>query len=133
MKRRRWIIVGAVLILLVAALVVPRFLQPDRGHLDVDGNPYFWVGVNYPWKSYQDFGTGAWGHSGVSSPGSYPEVDADFAAMSDAGVRIVKWRLFSDGRYSPDFGEDGRVTGLDEQFFADLDAALEIARRHGMR
>lgn len=133
MKRKRWIIGGVILLLLVATLVVPRFLQPDRGHLAVDGNPYFWVGVNYPWKSYQDFGTGAWGHSGVSSVGSYPEVDADFAAMSNAGVRIVKWRLFSDGRYSPDFGVNGRVTGLDDQFFPDLDAAMEIARRHGVR
>src|SRR3972149_6831409 len=124
MKRRRWIIGGIVLVVLVAVLVVPRFFQRDHGHLSVDGNPYFWVGVNYPWKSYQDFGTGAWGHSGVSSPGSYPEVDADFAAMSDAGVRIVKWRLFSDGRYRPGFDEDGRAIGFDTQFFADLDAAL---------
>jgi hypothetical protein len=90
----------------------------------------FWAGVNYPWKTGQDFGTGGWGHSGVSEPTTYQEVDIDFANMRAQGIKIVKWRVFSDGRYSPEFDSDGNVTGLDEYFFADVDAALEIAARH---
>ena len=103
--------------------------QPtDR--LVVNGRPSFWAGVNYPWKTGQDFGTGAWGHSGVSDPTTYQEIDVDFANMAAQGVRVVKWRVFSDGRYSPTFADDGTVTGLEDIFFADLDAALEIAQRH---
>ena len=92
--------------------------------------PVFWAGVNYPWKTAgQDFGTGGWGHAGVSDPTTYQEVDVDFANMAAQGVRVVKWRVFSDARYSPEFDAEGTVTGLDEFFFPDLDAALEIATR----
>jgi hypothetical protein len=100
--------------------------------LAVNGRPFFWAGVNYPWKTGQDFGTGGWGHTGVSEPTTYQEVDADFANMAAQGVRVVKWRVFSDGRYSPTFAEDGTVTGLGDTFFKDLDAALEIATRHDL-
>jgi hypothetical protein len=100
--------------------------------LAVNGRPCLWAGVNYPWKTGQDFGTGGWGHTGVSEPTTYQEVDVDFANMAAQGVRVVKWRVFSDGRYSPTFAEDGIVTGLDEYFFKDLDAALEIAARHDL-
>lgn len=92
--------------------------------------PFFWAGLNYPWKTGQDFGTGGWGHSGVSEPATLQEIDTDFANMAAQGVRILKWRVFSDGRYSPEFGDAGKVTGLDESFFPDIDAALEIAARH---
>jgi hypothetical protein len=106
---------------------------PFQGPLDrlaVHDTPYFWAGVNYPWKTGQDFGTGGWGHSGVSDPTTYQEIDVDFANMAAQGVRVIKWRVFSDGRYSPEFDKDGTVTGLDEFFYPDLDAALEIAYRH---
>src|SRR5689334_24285045 len=117
------------------ALVGPRAARPalaplalDR--LPVNGHEMFWAGLNYPWKTGQDFGTGGWGHSGVSDATTYREVDADFANMSAQGVRIVKWRVFSDGRYGLQFTPDGTVTGLDDVFFTDIDSALAIARRH---
>ncbi|HEX6739467.1 MAG TPA: hypothetical protein VF310_14410 [Vicinamibacteria bacterium] len=103
-----------------------------RDRLAVGGRPYFWTGANYPWKTGQDFGTGGWGHSGVSDPTTYQEIDADFANMAARGVRIVKWRVFGDGRYSPEFDADGYVTGLDDAFFPDVDAALELAARHDL-
>jgi hypothetical protein len=109
---------------------LPWVPKSPTNRLVLDGRASFWAGVNYPWKTGQDFGTGGWGHSGVSDPTTYQEVDADFANMAAQGVRVVKWRVFSDGRYSPEFAGDGTVTGLDEFFFKDLDAALEIAQRH---
>ena len=109
---------------------LPWTTKPPTNRMVARGRPSFWAGVNYPWKTGQDFGTGTWGHSGVSDPTTFQEVDVDFANMAALGVRIVKWRVFSDGRYSPEFAEDGTVTGLDEFFFKDLDAALEIAQRH---
>jgi hypothetical protein len=98
--------------------------------LSVAGRPEFWAGLNYPWKTGQDFGTGGWGHSGVSDATTYQEIDADFANMAAQGVRVVKWRVFSDGRYGLEFGSDGSVTGLDDLVLPDIDAALEIAQRH---
>lgn len=136
--RRRGLLAVALAVPLVAAGVAtwlgrPVPLEPYRGPMDrlvVHDRPSFWAGVNYPWKTGQDFGTGGWGHSGVSDATTYQEVDVDFANMAAQGVRVVKWRVFNDGRYSPEFDADGRVTGLDERFFPDLDAALEIATRH---
>jgi hypothetical protein len=90
----------------------------------------FWAGLNYPWKTGQDFGTGGWGHSGVTDATTYQEIDADFANMAAQGVRVVKWRVFSDGRYGLQFGSDGSVSGIDELVLPDIDAALDIARRH---
>jgi hypothetical protein len=113
---------------LVASVLAPA--RTDR--LPAAGAPAFWAGVNYPWKTGQDFGTGAWGHSGVSDPTTYREIDADFANMAAEGVRVVKWRIFSDGRYGVQFDTDGKVTGVDDFFLKDVDAALEIAQRHDM-
>jgi hypothetical protein len=105
---------------------------PPRDRLLTNGQAAFWAGLNYPWKTGQDFGTGGWGHSGVSDATTYREIDADFANMSAQGVRVVKWRIFNDGRYGLQFADDGSVLGLDEFFFPDIDAALEIAKRHDM-
>jgi len=52
--------------------------------------------------------------------------------MAAEGVRVVKWRVFSDGRYGLVLDSNGTVTGLDDLFFPDIDAALEIAKRHDM-
>src|SRR5215471_5210270 len=93
----------------------PTPVRADR--LAAVGHPAFWAGLNYPWKTGQDFGTGAWGHSGVSDPTTYQEVEADFANMAAQGVRIVKWRVFGDGRYGLQVDDSAVVTGLDDYFF----------------
>ncbi len=133
-RLRRWLLMAttALVILTLLNLMVPQFwvTAPPTNRLNVGGQPVFWAGVNYPWKTGQDFGTGAWGHMGVSDPITYQEIDADFANMASNGVRIVKWRVFSDGRYGFTFNSEGYVTGLDEKFLEDLDAAVEIAARH---
>jgi hypothetical protein len=111
--------------------VIPQIAAPaPTNRLIAAGRPAFWAGLNYPWKTGQDFGTGGWGHSGVSDSTTYREIDADFANMAAQGVRVVKWRVFSDGRYGLQLDANGLVTGLDDMFFPDIDAALEIAKRH---
>ena len=58
----------------------------STGRVDIEGDPWFLFGANYPWHSYgNDFGENAWGHNGVSS--ARTEVEADFEAMSAMGVR----------------------------------------------
>lgn len=121
------------IVVLFLAVFLLRPLAPGyTDRLAIHGQPHFVVGVNYPWKSNQDFGTGAWGYAGVAQPTTYQEIDADFANMAAQGVKVVKWRLFNDGRYSPEFDQRGYVTGLDEKFFPDLDAALDLATKHDL-
>jgi hypothetical protein len=114
----------------VTRTIRPTPFDGPINRLVVGGQPAFWAGLNYPWKTGQDFGTGGWGHSGVSDPTTYQEVDVDFTNMAARGVRVLKWRIFSDGRYGLQLADDGSVRGLDAYFLADLDAALEIAARH---
>jgi len=116
----------------ITGVILPIAPPAPTNRLISAGQPAFWAGLNYPWKTGQDFGTGGWGHSGVSDSTTYREIDADFANMAAQGVRVVKWRVFSDGRYGLQLGDNGTVTGLDEFFLPDLDAALEIAQRHDL-
>jgi len=97
----------------------------------IDPAEWFLLGVNYPWFHYgHDFGDSGWGYDGVAT--TRETVDAEFAEIAGAGVRIVRWFTFADGRAAPEFDGDGVPTGLDEQVFADLDAALELAEAHGL-
>jgi hypothetical protein len=79
-----------------------------------------------------DFGANVWGsHLGVST--RRPAVERDFARMAALGFRVARWFVFCDGRSGIVFDEWGMPSGLDSHVFADLDAALEIARQAGIR
>lgn len=127
------ILIGVTLVAAAGVGVYQARQEPPPStatRLDVGGRSLFWAGLNYPWHNYQDFGSGPWGHSGVSNATSYAEIDTDFANMAAQGVKIAKWRVFNDGRYSPKFDERGYVTGFDDRFYDDVDKALEIARKY---
>jgi hypothetical protein len=100
--------------------------------------PGFVHGCNYPWSTdgtttYYglDFGDNIWGsHLGVSTRRA--AVAADFAAMARLGFRVARWFVFCDGRAGIVYDDVGVPIGLDAHFFADLDAALEIALGAGI-
>jgi hypothetical protein len=122
----------AVLLLtaLPAAALPTRPVSPPRWG-NGDG---FLLGINYPWLHYgHDFGTSAWGHDGVSAPASRRTVESDFAYFRDRGIHLVRWFLLTDGRAAPEFDAAGRVVGFDDYFYADVDAALDVARDYGIR
>ena len=97
------------------------------------------TGINYPWTVVDgrpnygcDFGRNIWNsHTGVST--HVDEVRADFEAMAATGIEVVRWFVFTDGRSGVRWGDDGRLAGLDEHFFLDLDVALSCARDSGVR
>jgi hypothetical protein len=113
--------------LLVACSPEPEAASPAEAAFD-DG---FLLGVNYPWRNYGgDFGENAWGRYGVAS--DLEPFDDDFRVLADAGVEVVRWFVFTDGRASPEFDADGVPTGLDEAAWEDLDAAVDLAEAHGL-
>ena len=95
-------------------------------------------GVNYPWSTDGqtifyglDFGNNVWGsHLGVST--RRDSVARDFDAMAARGFRVARWFVFCDGRAGIVYDDRSLPAGLDEQFFTDVDAALEIARDSDM-
>jgi hypothetical protein len=99
----------------------------------------FTHGCNYPWSTDgttvfygMDFGANVWGsHLGVSTRRA--AVASDFAEMAALGFTVVRWFVFCDGRSGILFDDSGRPVSLDAHVFADLDAALEIARAVDIR
>jgi hypothetical protein len=94
--------------------------------------------VNYPWSTDgqtvfygMDFGANVWGsHLGVSTRRA--AVERDFREMAALGFRVARWFVFCDGRAGIVYDDAGRPLGPDPHLFADMDAALEIARGAGM-
>lgn len=99
----------------------------------------FTRGINYPWgvvdtrSNYGcDFGRNVWGaHSGVTS--HVADVRRDFEIMSAAGVDVVRWFVFTDGRGGVRWTDDGLVAGLAEGVVDDVDELLGIACDTGIR
>lgn len=95
--------------------------------------------MNYPWSTDGqtvfyglDFGTNVWGsHLGVTT--RRDAVARDFAEMAALGFVVARWFVFCDGRSGIVYDDRSLPAGLDEQFFDDVDAALEIARDANMR
>jgi hypothetical protein len=87
------------------------------------GGSWYLSGADYPWYNYgTDFGTGGWGDIT-----NWTSVSTAFTDMAQQGVRVARWWVFADGRYSPGFNSNGTVSGLDADVLADIDSALSIA------
>ena len=103
-----------------------------------DPRPPFAHGCNYPWSTDGttvfyglDFGGNVWGsHLGVST--RRDAIIHDFAEMASLGFTVVRWFVFCDGRAGIVYDDAGIPADLDAYFFADLDAALEIAQGVGI-
>jgi hypothetical protein len=91
-------------------------------------------GVNLPWLNYgTDFGSNAWGRSGVSEPGSRARLRDQLARVADGGSSVVRWFLLCDGRAGLRVDGGGALAGLDDRVLADLDAAIDEVSRARLR
>jgi len=96
-------------------------------------NQPFFLGVNYPWANYaEDFGVSPSGHQGLSLPQNLSRVAEEFARVRNCGVSVVRWFLFADGR-GGFAAEKGIPLRPDEFLFADVRAALELAKRNELK
>lgn len=107
--------------------------------LRINGSPLYLHGANYPWmvrggkSNYGlDFGTNSWGtHQGVST--NLEQVERDFTEMEHLGFNTLRWFVFTDGRGGILFDDDDMPLRVSDTFFDDMDAALLVARSHGVR
>ena len=102
---------------------------------DAISQPPFLTGANLPWVHYGiDFGANAWRpDGGVSQAEERALLDITFARLAASGMSWIRWFLFCDGRAGIRFTGGGRPAGLDDHVFDDVDAAVELAQRHGIR
>ena len=94
-----------------------------------------------------DFGANAWRPGGgVAQPDERAHIEQAFEQLAVSGVQYVRWFLLCDGRAGIRFGPStslsvsastslsaGRPAGLDDFVFRDIDAAIAVAARHGIR
>ena len=96
-------------------------------------------GCNYPWSTDGstifyglDFGANIWGsHLGVTT--RRRDIVRDLAHIASLGFVALRWFVFCDGRSGIVYDDRGLPLGPDPHLFADLDAALEIARDNHLR
>jgi hypothetical protein len=81
-----------------------------------------------------DFGANAWRPlGGVAQPDRQAELGDTLARLADHGVQLVRWFLLADARAGVRVDERGEPAGLDGAVERDLDAALRLLERHGIR
>jgi len=102
---------------------------------DANSPPPFLTGANLPWIHYGiDFGANAWRPGGgVAQPEELAHLRSTLDQLSTSRVEYVRWFLFCDGRAGIEYSGRGRPCGLDQFVFKDMDAAVETARRYGIR
>jgi hypothetical protein len=93
------------------------------------------VGANLPWIRYgQDFGANAWQpRGGLARPERRERLRRALLDLAASGAALVRWWILGDGRAGLREDREGRILGLDDRFFADVDAAVEALREAGMR
>jgi hypothetical protein len=86
-----------------------------------------------------DFGANAWRPGGgVAQPDERAHIELAFERLAASGVQYVRWFLLRDGRAGIRFGpstshEKSVPLGLDDFVFCDIDTAIAVAARHGIR
>jgi hypothetical protein len=94
----------------------------------------FVQGVNLPWLSYgNDFGSSAWHpDGGTARPEQRQRLHTLFQELKRQGFTSLRWFMLCDGRSGIRWDAQGMPVGLDDHVFADIDAALEVARAHDL-
>lgn len=88
-------------------------------------------GVNAPWYNWGcDFGCGF--EDGLRSPTTRAVLEPRLAALSQAGVRHVRWWMFPGDPWQIERSEDGLPIAINAEVYADVEALLELANRYDL-
>jgi hypothetical protein len=98
--------------------------------ISLNGQSYFINGCNIPWHLYsQDFGT----HYQLGTQYDTAWFENAFTQCQAHGINCTRFWLFTDGATSPEFDTiTGNVTGLDTNFFSNLDDIFKRALKHNI-
>jgi|HubBroStandDraft_5_1064220.scaffolds.fasta_scaffold363077_1 hypothetical protein len=120
--------------------------KPDlagESRINLNGNKGWLLGVNLPWvKCGNDFGASGYGSYGIGShvspgngePPSTQVLSGIFQTMQAAGANVARWFMFFDGRGGITYDTATRSpTGIDVDFFRDVDEAIGIAKTYSVR
>ena len=92
----------------------------ENGEFKVNGENIWFSGTNTPWDNWDDFGrefdASFW--------------DSHFADLHEAGINSSRVWILCSGDYGIQFDANNHVTGMTDQFWADVDSLMEIAAKH---
>ena len=105
-------------------VIIAAMVAAQPGPIHYNGKDYYINGINVPWNAYgSDVGTHyQWG--ALYSPSFFTTF---FQQCHSYGVNCVRFWIHCDGRTSPEFDNNGNVTGLDTNFFSNFDDIFRIA------
>ncbi len=97
--------------------------------IEYEGEKYWVNGLNVAWNKFGgDFGNHLlWGTMYDTT-----WFENFFTECEDYGVNVVRLWIHCDGRSSPEFDKNGYATGLDTDFFIDMDDCFRRAKRHNV-
>lgn len=92
----------------------------ENGEFKVNGEDIWLCGTNTPWDNWDDFGR---------------DFDAEFwdthfADLHAAGINSSRVWILCSGDYGIQWDANGYVTGMTEQFWADVDTLMSLAAKH---
>jgi hypothetical protein len=125
MRKSLKLIIG----LLFAAVFQNSSATQPPNTIPFNGKNYYINGINVPWNA---FGTDAGTHyewGALYDPSFFTTF---FQACQSYGVNCVRLWIHCDGRSTPEFDDNGAVTGLDTNFLSDFDGILRIARENNV-
>ena len=105
------------------------FAAEPPGTITYNGKEYYINGINVPWNQ---FGTDAGTHSEWGSLYREEFFSTFFHECQQNGVNCVRLWIHCDGRSTPEFDDNGSVTGLDDNFLSDFDNILKIASENSV-
>lgn len=92
----------------------------ENGDFKVNGEDIWFCGTNTPWDNWDDFGrefdASFW--------------DTHFADLHAAGINSSRVWILCSGDYGIQWDANGYVTGMTEQFWADVDKLMSLAAKH---
>ncbi|MBN1757731.1 MAG: cellulase family glycosylhydrolase [Chitinispirillaceae bacterium] len=121
--------IGCFLSLIVIIATGTLLAEAPPNTITYNGRQYYINGINVPWNQ---FGTDAGSHYEWGALYDEDFFTTFFGECLQYGVNCVRLWIHCDGRSTPEFDDDGAVTGLDENFLTDFDNILRIARENNV-
>ncbi len=84
----------------------------------VEGKQIWFNGINTPWHYFNDFG----GHF------NYSWWNNEFQKYADNKINLVRIWIHCSGLLSPTVNDSGYVTGVNAQFWTDMDSLIAISK-----
>jgi hypothetical protein len=109
-------------------LIVSLAVKTSAQNLTYQDKPYIINGINLPWNS---FGSDVGNHYQWGNLYDSAWFENTFTELESYGVNCARLWVHCDGRSSPEFIDSSNyVSGLDTNFFSDLDDIFERAKNH---